>query len=307
MKKILALTLTSILVLGGSGAAFATAATAQPSPEVQAETTATAQSGVYLVPGTYTSGGKKKLNTITASGVKKLTDEECEAIYTENAYVCTRAKGEKLPKPQSTRKDKEGNAYTFNGWWAIVDATVTYFDTVPDTSEVLYLYADWRADLSQRMDPVNPEEGQKVEPNHYLILKHEDGTEEKVTLLRGFTNLSTAETLGYAFAAELKVEGLDLQPGDSFMVYTTGLNKNSTTAELSPIKGSDQMWSIELEASGQKENDTKDYLSAETRAYYTVDPVITYISETAGTYNLYIKYFSKGSKMAVYMEPMGLN
>ena len=63
------------------------------------------------------------------------------------------------PKPKSTRKDKDGNDYSFNGWWAIVDATVTYFDVVPDVTESIYLYADWRADLSQRKDPVKPEEG----------------------------------------------------------------------------------------------------------------------------------------------------
>lgn len=306
MKKILALTLTSILILGGSGAAVASAATAGPAAPVQAEATAEEQANLYLVPGTYTSAGKVKANTITASGVKKLSDEECAEIFTENAYICTRATGEKLPKPQSTRKDKDGKAYTFNGWWSIVDATVTYFDTVPAISETTYLYADWRADLSQRMDPIIPDGSQKVEPNHYLILKHEDGTEEKITLLRGFTNMSSAETLGYDFAAELKIEGLDLQPGDSFMVYTTGLVKGETEAQLSPIRDSRMMWYIDLEASGEKDNDTKTYLSARASAYYTVDPVISYIYETSGKYNIYIKYFSAGSRMTVYMEPMGL-
>ena len=41
----------------------------------------------------------------------------------------------------------------------------------------------WRADLSQRKDPVKPEEGDKVEPNHYMVLKHADNTEERITLL----------------------------------------------------------------------------------------------------------------------------
>lgn len=305
MKKILALILVNVLIMGGAGAAVASAAAAD-SPEVRAETTVAEQSKLYLVPGTYKSEGVKKLNTIVASGVKKLTDAECEEIFTENAYVCTKAAGEKLPTPRSTRKDKDGVAYNFNGWWAIVDGTVTYYETVPETSEQTFLYADWRADLSQRKDPVIPDEGEKVEPNHYIILKHADGTEEKVTLIRGFTNLSNAETLGYSFPAEIKVEGLDLKPGDSFTVYTTGLDKNADKAVISPIRGSNQMWSIDLEASGEKDNDTKTYLSASSSAYYTEDPVISYKYETAGTYNLYIKYFSGGSKMAVYMEPMGL-
>ncbi|MCX4287112.1 MAG: hypothetical protein OSJ68_07500, partial [Clostridia bacterium] len=66
-------------------------------------------------------------------------------------------------------------------------------------------------------------------------------------------------------------------------------------------------WSVVLEISGEYVIDTAVCLAAEARAYYTVDPVITYVCETEGVYNLYIKYFSKGSKMAVYMEPMGLN
>lgn len=306
MKKLLAIILANVLLLGGSGAAVATATTPDPVTDESSGTTVAEQRSLYLVPGTYVSDGSKRLNTITASGVKKLTDEECVEIFTENAYVCSREVGAKLPAPKTLRKDKDGNAYSFNGWWAIVDANVTYFETVPEITETMYLYADWRADLSQRKDPIIPEEGEKVEPNHYLILKHADGTEEKVTMIRGFTNMSSAETLGYAFAAEIKVEGFDLKPGDSFMIYTTGLKKGSDKAELSPIGGSNQMWSIDLESSGEKINDTKDYLSAPSSAYYTVDPVITYTPDTAGTYNLYVKYFNGGSKMAVYMEPMGL-
>lgn len=306
MKKIFALILVNVMIMCFSGTMVATAESVEQPPEVHSEVTASEQGNLYLVPGTFKSDGKTKLNTVTASGVKKLTDDECAEIFTENAYLCTKAKGDKLPIPKSTRRDKAGNAYSFNGWWAIVDATVTYFDTVPEHTETMYLFADWRADLSQRMDPVIPEEGEKVEPNHYIIIKHEDGTEEKVTLIRGFTNLSSAETLGYSFAAEIKVQGLELNPGDSFMVYTTGLVKDSDKAELSPICGSNQLWSIDLEASGDKDNDTKTYLSAKTSAYYTEDPVITYIYETSGTYDLYIKYFAGGSKMAVYMEPMGL-
>ncbi len=305
MKKILALILVNLLLIIGAGGTVAAVALTDNLLEQTLQTQA-AENKIYLVPGVYKSGDNKKLNTITASGVKKLDDAECEAIYTENAYVCTKAVGEKLPTPRSTRKDKNGEPYRFNGWWAIVEGTVTYYQTVPSMTEQTFLYADWRADLSQRKDPVIPDIGEKVEPNHYIIVKHADGTEDKVTLIRGYTNLSNAETLGYARPAEIKIEGLELKPGDSFIVYTTGLNKGSDKAEIAPVGGSNQMWNIDLEASGEKINDTKTYLSANTSAYYTVDPVITYIYETAGTYSLYIKFFSGGSKMAVYMEPLGL-
>ncbi len=284
------------------GVMTASADTTQYSPAPLAETAT--QSKLYLVPGTYLSGGQTVENTVP-SGATKLSASECEAIFTDNAYLCTLDRGSKLPVPTSTRKDKDGNAYCFNGWWTIKDATVTYYKSVPKLTETTFFYADWRADLSQRKDPIIPDGGTIVEPNHYLVLQHADGTTENVKLIRGFTNISSAETLGYAFAAELKVEGLELKQGDSFVVYTTGL-KDSDKAEKSPIGGSNKRWSITLEASTQKDNDTKTYLSALDSAYYTVEPRVTYILETAGVYNLYIKYFSGGSNMAVYMEPMGL-
>ena len=157
MKKILALILVNVLALCGTGAMTASATTVDnAAPQPVAEITAE-QPSLYLVPGTYTLDGQKVSNTVSGSGVKQLTAAECEDIFTENAYLCTAQKGASLPIPSSTRKDKNGNAYSFNGWWTIVDATVTYFDKVPQISETTYLYADWRADLSQRMDPIIPD------------------------------------------------------------------------------------------------------------------------------------------------------
>lgn len=300
MKKILALALTSILILGGSGSAVAASAAAGLAPEPHTETTATERSNLYLVPGTYISGGVKVNNGIS-SGATKLTDEQCEAIFTENAYVCSLDAGAALPAPTSTRTDKEGNAYSFNGWWTIVDATVTYFKTVPEIAENTFLYADWRADLSQRKDPIIPDAGEEVEPNHYMQIKHAGAAEqEKVTLHKAFTNMMNAETLGYLYPVELYVEGLELQPGDVITVYTTGLT-DAEEAVISPVLDAGNNRTIQLEASGDKDNDTADYLSADAGSQRR-NPTLTYKSEEAGVFNIYIKYFAKGSIMAVYME-----
>lgn len=300
MKKILALTLTSLIALGGTGVAVS--ATTSSAPLSEAQTAAVGQNNLYLVPGTYILNGEKVENSIP-SGAKKLSAEECAEIYTENAYICTLSKGTALPTPESTRKDKEGNAYSFNGWWTIVDATVTYFDTVPKLTETTYLYADWRADLSQRMDPVEPDPEVVVEPNHYMIVKHADKTEEKIVLRQSSTDVSIAMDLGYGHPVQLSTQ-LTLNPGDTFVVWTTGL----TTSEK-PVKApyADKNTSsryFQFEANGTGTNNTADYLKNAANANnYRSDPEIVYLADQSGTFNIYIKFFGGGNTMAIYMEP----
>lgn len=300
MKKILALTLTGLLVIACSGMAVTATAQGNDLPSAQSEA-ATRQINLYLVPGTYVSGGKKVENGIS-SGATKLTPDECAEIFTENAYLCTLSKGAALPVPTSKRVDKNGVAYKFNGWWSIVDATVTYFDKVPGLSETTYLYADWRADLSQRKDPIIPDPGVEIEAAHYLSIKRkETGETEKITLRKAYTNVGNAETLGYSSPVELYAEGLELSPGDVITVYTTGLTA-SEKAVISPILNGSNSREINLESSGDGSNVTADYLSADAGSQRR-NPTVTCIAEATGYYNIYIKYFSKGSVMAVYMEP----
>ena len=299
MKKILALMLSSLIVLGGTGVAVS--ATTSGAPKAQEQ-----QNNLYLVPGTYISGGKKVENTIS-SGATKLSSEECAEIYTENAYVCTLSTGTALPAPSSARVDKEGNAYSFNGWWTIVDATVTYFDKVPKLSEDTYLYADWRADLSQRMDPVEPDPEVVVEPNHYLIIKHAekiDGkSEEKIVLRQSSTDVSSAMDLGYGHPVQLSTQ-LTLLPGDSFIVYTTGLTNSEKPVKAPYADKNSTTRYFQFEANGTGTNDTANYLGLGANAdNYRVDPVIMYLAESSGTFNIYLKFFSGGNTMAVYMEP----
>ena len=299
MKKILALALTAILSLGGTGVALASTAPEEVSPLAQTEVVAVEQNSLYLVPGTYKEGGVKVENTI-ASGAKKLSQDECDEIFTENAYLCTLSEGDALPVPTSERVDKNGEKYSFNGWWAIVDATVTYFDTVPEISETTFLYADWRADLSQRKDPVAPEPGEVVEPNHYLMITHASGDKEKIMLRKAGTDIASAMDLGYGYAVQL-LNQITLVEGDKIEVYTTGLDKTKEDPIIAPI-GEHLSREIQLEANGAGTNKTADFLTAD-RGSARRSPSMTVNAGVNGTFNIYIKFFANGSTMAVYMEP----
>ena len=298
MKKILALILTSLLALCSFGVIFATALTAD-NAKTQASAPAAAQGNVYLVPGVYKQDGKKLANTVP-SGAKKLTQSECDAIFTENAYLCTLSAGATLPTPTSKRVDDKGNAFTFNGWWSIVDATVTYFDKVPTTTEDFFLYADWRADLSQRKDPISPED--QAASKHYMIITHTDGSEDKLTLRASRTDMfPTAEKLGYGYATELS-GSLTLQPGDVLKVYTVGLTKD-VEAVLAPVSINGGTRTIILDSSTENNNNTANFLSKTTPAYYKSPCYMTYIGTTTRKFNIYLKFYAGGAQMNVYMEP----
>ncbi|MDE7379812.1 MAG: hypothetical protein K2N14_02050 [Clostridia bacterium] len=294
MKKILVVALSSLLAISGA-AAFSGCKPQEKKP---------AQDNLYFVPGTYFSDGVKVENGLP-SGAEKLSAEACAEMNTENVYKCKLPAGANLPVPTSERKDKDDNLYSFNGWWTIVNATVTYYKTVPAVTETTYLYADWRADLSQRKDPIIPDNWVETEPDHYLLVNHKDAAEpEKMAMRFKFTDMPTAETLGYFGPVELYIQGMQLLPGDKFTVYSTGLSDAETAIECPyDKKGGDR--SILLEASGDKDNDTKDYLSAKSTLYSQYDDAtISYTGEKAAYYNIYIKFYSGGSVMSIYLEPM---
>lgn len=299
MKKILALTLTGLIAVIGSGATVAASAVTEDKPLVQAAETAVSEN-LYLVPGVYTADGVKKENSISA-GAQKLTGEQCDEIFTENAYLCTLSVGDTLPTPSSERKDKDGNDYSFNGWWAIVDATVTYFDKVPKITETTFLYADWRADLSQRMDPIIPKPGVVVEPNHYLLINAGTENEQKVKLGHKGTEMSNAVDLGYGYATELYVMQLSLKAGDTIQIYTTGLIKDKEEPVMAPVMGSNNKATVYLDFNAEKNNYTSDYLTA-TDGDKWDDPSITVKDGVDEKFNVYIKFFDGGSLMWIYLE-----
>lgn len=285
MKKIIALTLTGALALAGAAAFAGCGGTKKP--------------GLYFVPGTYMADGVKVENVISADGVKALSEKECTKLQTENVYRCTLAEGEALPVPTSARVDKDGNPYTFNGWWTIVDATVTYYETVPKLTETVYLYADWRADLSQRKDPVEPDDTATVQDRYYMSILRADTQEtEIVTLLLSGTDIPNAETLGYNAPVQLYNEWFLLNPGDEISVYTTGLT-DSEEAQLAPVAAGGAKTTITLENSGTENNDTRDYLETSGKTAMVYKEGLE-----SRHFRIYIKFYDKGAAMTVYMQPM---
>lgn len=287
MKKILALALSSVIVISGAAALAGCTTTEQPAP---------VQENLYFVPGTYMSDGVKVENTLS-DGATKLSAEACAEMNTENVYQCTLPAGANLPVPTSQRKDKDDNLYTFNGWWAIVNATVTYYKTVPTVTETTYFYADWRADLSQRKDPIVPDESTTVQPLHYMsILRAKTGEEEKVVLRVSGTDVS-AEDLGYGRPVQLYNGWFELNPGDIITVYTAGLG-DSAEAQIAPLDTAGR--GITLENNGEGTNITANYLTAST-----TDATMMYRKSLKKRhFRIYIKFQSAGAKMLVYMEPM---
>lgn len=300
MKKIMALALTGILLAGGAGITVSAGAAAEGeygySSTLRAETAAESQGKIYLVPGTYLSEGVKVENTI-ASGADKLSDEDCAKIFTENAYLCTLSEGETLPSASGGRTDKEGNVYTFNGWWSIVDATVTYFEKVPAVTETTFLYADWRADLSQRKDPVIPDEGEVVQPKHYMSIKRaETGETETVTLSISGTDVPNAYDLGYGAPVQIYNDWFELNPNDEITVYTAGI-EGSDEPQMAPVVINGKS-TVTLEKSAAENNDTADYLVKDA-----VSNKVICSATRSAHYRIYIKFYDMGGTMTIYMQP----
>ena len=299
MKKILALVLTCLLLVGSIGiVAFATTANDGAQP------VAAAANKLYLVPGTYMSGSTKVANTVSGNGVRKLTQAECDEIFTENAYECTLAVGAMLPTPSSTRTDSNNKKFTFNGWWAIVEATVTYFDRVPSASSgITFLYADWRADLSQRKDPVAPGGVTVTGKVHYLtITRAADKQTEKITLHRGIPGYApNAEKLGYNDASELSTT-ITLNVGDVITVYTTGLvsGEDAVAAPIA-LNYEGRTRTVTLDSDTNNGFITSNYVTPTVPASYRSPVTLT--CKQAGKYDIYIKFFSGGTNMSVYMQP----
>ena len=167
--------------------------------------------------------------------------------------------------------------------------------------DTLFLYADWRADLSQRMDPVAPDLGEVVEPDHYILITHADGETDKIALRHKGSELSTALDLGYGYPTELYTS-VTLKAGDSLQIFTTGLVKGAEDPVLAPILGSNKKSTVFLDFNAEKGNYTENYLSA-TGGSTWEDPTITVNDGIEEMFNIYIKFFSGGSNMAIYLEP----
>ncbi len=301
-RKILSAALAATLALGVSGLA------ALAEPAARDDQTSDAAM-IYLVPGSYTDKETKKtvFHEVT-DGVTKLSEEQCAAIHTPNAYLLIESVGADMPEPSTSRA-----GYTFNGWWTIENAQVVYHDTVPVVAETTYFYADWRAALSQPMDPVNPPDDAEEEIPYYLeITRAATGNKEKIALYVSATDVPNAEQLGFGGPVQLYNEWFLLEPGDDIRVFVSGLYSKKPTVAPQLVKN--QAYA-KLEANGV--NNTFDYIRikdsensyqnnwAEIRLN-TKDPAYGYVGDKATRarhFRIYIKFYDDGDVLTMYMEP----
>lgn len=274
MKKIFTIGLSASLIAACfTGTALTAAAAEMPAPAAE-----TAQ--VYLVPG-------------AGNALTGLETADASALHMEGNVYIAPAAGSALPTPTTTKTDDEGDAFTFNGWWYIVDATVTYTATVPEVKEDTYLYADFRADLSQRKDPVAPQGGEAQEDKNYLIITHADGTEDKIPLLISGTDVADAMDAGYGSPVQFFNEWFTLQKGDLIKVYVTGI-----------YEGDDPVWApkdggVTFEGGGKSVS--SDWVGTYDR---TGGYTMYYIPEETHIFRVYIKFKSSGKTMTFYIEKL---
>lgn len=305
MKKLVTFALSALLLLGMAITGItlnARATTAESNLAAHAETAT-----VYLVPGSYVNANRETICNTLASGSVKLTDEESAAIHMPNAYKCTLSVGDALPVPTTTK-----TGVTFNGWWAIEDAEITYHDTLPEVTETVYLFADWRADLSQPSKPIIPDENAEQNYPHYMeITRAATGKKEKIQLFVSGTDVPNAEKAGYGGPVQFYNEWFLLQPGDVMRIYISNLYGKEAT--LAPQLRSSQR-KVTFEAN--LTNSTGNWLKQETDSdtpNFTGDYVNSANGEPRSSYTgvkatvehhfrIYIKFYDGGGTMTVYME-----
>lgn len=290
MKRLLTLILTGVLVLGG-GAALSAAPAAQTAQAAAATSSvAGVQATVYLVPG---EGG-------SVAGATKLADSDRQALYLDTDAYLAGNEGTDLPVATTTRTGTDGAALAFNGWWTIVDATVTYFEKVPAVTEPTFLYADFRADLSQRKDPVNPPADAEEKVEHYLkIHRAATETDEIIGLFVSATDVSNAEKAGYGGPVQFYNEWFYLSPGDTMEIYISGVySDRAAGAFLCPqLRNGKQ--NATLESSG----------TSSTGSIITKDTITRFrcVAGAEHPYRIYIKFYDGGGTMTVYMERQDKN
>ena len=291
------------------------AAPAAPQASVAtiAETKAAAQ--VYLVPG--------EGNSLEGT---PLTAEETAALHMEGKVYKAGAAGSALPTPTTTKTDRTGASFAFNGWWYIKDATVTYVDVVPAEDEITYLYADFRAALSQHSDPVAPAGDTATStPEHYMrVVRAETGEVELIPLHVSGTDVSNAVHAKYTGPVQWYNEWFVLYPGDVVSYWFTGIYGSTPMYGPRP-RHTPQSCDILLNSSGQY-GTTGQYMqfynddaallddAQQSRKYFTANslgeaPALSYtgpMATQAYVFRIYIQFYDEGGHMTLYMENLSL-
>ena len=292
-KQILSITLSAMLALGMSGAAAGAETDVAVVPS-DAET-----ANIYLVPGSYTDTKTNQTvyNTVS-EGAVKLTDAQCDEIHTANAYLLT---GDTLPVPATSRTD-----CTFNGWWSVQDAEIRYYETVPEVTETTYLYADFRAELSQPKDPVNPPEDAEEEMIHYLRIEHQDtGEIERIPLFVSGTDVPSAVTAGYGGPVQFYNEWFELRANDLIQVWVSRVYGPNPTNAPQKRGVPEPKCGFDLESSGANRTDDyiKAYNSSGFNSFLDVEnPTFKYVQDESHHFRVYIKFYDDGGHLTIYME-----
>lgn len=295
--KILSLALASTLALGVGGTAIA-----EISDATNEET-----AKIYLVAGSYTDAATgESVGYEVTEKATKLTAAQCDDIHASNTYLFDGKVGDSLPMPSTERE-----GYTFNGWWGIKDATITYYDTAPQLTQDLYLYADFRAELSQHKDPIVPIENEQQDYLHYLeITRAETGKTEKIQLFVSGTDVPNAVQAGYGGPVQFYNEWFTLQPGDMVRVYVSNVYGAEPT--LAPQYRSakkvtmESGWLFQQTDVADNNDFSGDYANSihgEPRMLYTGRQNKSSTAEPQEHhFRIYIKFYDNGGTMTVYAE-----
>ena len=303
MKKILTVAIATMLSAAcvTGIAVSASAVTNAPEAAPAAET-----AHVYLLPGTWYDAAEKETRYNTVTGATALTAEEKAALHLEadpNVYKAGEA-GSKLPAPATEKKDAEGQPFVFQGWWYIEKASVTYTETVPEAKENLYLYADFRAEASQRHDPVAPPEQVGAGDKNFMEVIHEDGTTEYLPLLVSGSDSPNITQMGYGVYVQFSNEYFALRRNDRLSFYLTDIGEGGDEEPTCYPKPKESgSFSVSLESNGSGTNRSSDYLCEDTEATAERGKLtLAFMSTESMTFRVYFKIATAGT-LNVYIEP----
>ncbi len=299
MKKLLSIAMATALVATCATGVAVGAAAIEAAPAAE-----TAQ--VYLVPGSWYDAEEKETRYNTVEGATALTAEEKAGLNFAEAQTVYKAgaAGTELPTPETEHTDAEGAPFVFQGWWYIVNASVTYTETVPETREALYLYADFRAALSQRHEPAAPSAQVGQGDKNFMEVTHDDGTKEYLPLLVSGTDQSGKSEMGYGTPVQFSNEYFELRHNDRIKVYLTNISEEGGDEEPTAYpKRSSSGYVVTFEANGSGTNKTANYL-CDDLATSTKDGAYTmaYHHSDTMTFRVYIKVETSG-RLDVYLEP----
>ena len=289
MKKLLAICMTAILTVAGTAGITAVAAASEAQEE-------TAQ--VYLVPGRWRNNSTKQYENNTIEGLTALPEEEQAALNMETAVYPAGEAGSELPTPTTTQTGR-----TFNGWWTVVNAEVKYFETVPEVTETTYLYADFRAALSQPQDPVLPDPDAEEEITDYILCERSTGEVEKIPLFVSGTDVPNAVgSSTYGGPVQLYNEWFTLYEGDIISIYCKKL-LNRPEPTVLPVYY-DGHCNMQLE-SNPGVNATSSWLefTSGSGVFVSNGNEKTMRCKVEHIYRVYIKCYDQGGTTTVYMEP----